>query len=538
MSAAHTFFATPELVSILFTFVDPHDLTQCVRVCKKWLQLAEPVLWTSFPQDLLEGKMQHISHPIPQWSLVKLLQCNRRLTELSLLFDRFDMDDEVLAAISNLECLEYIDIQGRRTGFKRCGSRTVLLLLQACLPLPNLTELFLDFDMVWDDEGMDATVPDLETIIKDATTARFSKCSSASKIRSLYLPTWDERNKSKPLPFLLMKSGILDLRHFMIPTFMENTRPEEVEQLVREYCPSLVHVECSNYYDDSENRLIRAFIRGCSGLKTFTAENFGDQTLGDNLPDEDDEDPPGEMRFILRELVTHHSRTLEGLDLPSCYRAFSCDLQAILSQCKQLKQFRVVAFGLEKPIGIKFTDVAKSDWVCVDLTELGVTLNRHSTDEDEALDPERMAHVAKNFYTQIGRLEKLEELVIEIDKSQYTVAKESDYVWDLTLSKGWLGQMAGLRSLETLTLYDDFLSRMGQAEMEFIHEHWPLLTTINFSRNGMRCDRLPHWRWLFEKRPNLRVVSFDGFGETVFNDPRSKSKSVPRESELDRILSL
>ncbi|KAF9279297.1 hypothetical protein BGZ68_007997, partial [Mortierella alpina] len=47
-SATHTVFATPELALSLFACLTPHELTQCIRVCKDWLHLAEPILWTNF----------------------------------------------------------------------------------------------------------------------------------------------------------------------------------------------------------------------------------------------------------------------------------------------------------------------------------------------------------------------------------------------------------------------------------------------------------------------------------------------------------
>ncbi|KAF9944192.1 hypothetical protein BGZ72_002675, partial [Mortierella alpina] len=351
-------------------------------------------------------------------------------------------------------------------------------------------------------EGMDTSIPDLETIIKDASRTRFSQHSDAKQIKSLYLPTLDEFGWYDPLPFLLLKSGLLDLNRFMIPTFTQDSRPGEVEQAIREHCPGLRHVECPQFYDEGQDgRFVRAFIRGCTRLQSFTSENFSDQVRG-GMPA--DEQPPGEYRSIIKELVGHHCDTLETVELAPCFQVLSCDQQAVLSRCKQLKQFTVWASNIDGSAGIKFTDVARGNWICKDLRKLGLTLNRCSQ-EDEDLDPEGIALAAKHTYAQIGRLEKLDWLAFDIDVGADTVAEASDYAWDLTLSKGWLGEMAGLKNLETLILYADFWSKMGQAEVEFIHEHWPLLREISLQGEVSQQRTLAHWQWLFNKRPNFRL---------------------------------
>ncbi|KAF9990992.1 hypothetical protein BGZ75_007175 [Mortierella antarctica] len=361
---------------------------------------------------------------IPLPPLVSLLNHNHRLTHLTLPLIDYDIDDAILAAISRLRSLQLLHFDARGDTIK--SSRTIVLLLQACLPLPHLTALFLDLDMDWDDEVKDSSVPDLEIIVKEASIARFSQNLAASKIRRLQLPTCKERSRNPPL-FLMFESNLLDLSYCMIPYFSEDTRPEDVEQM---------------FYDDGEDvRFVRAFIRGCSGLESFDSTYFSDRENG-SFPD--DYLPPGEARFIIRELIANHCNTLEEFELLSCMQVFSCDQQAVLSRCKRLRRFHVLAHVGDGSAGFEFTDATKSDWVCMELRELAMTLNRHPTHGDGELDPERMALAAKRFYAQIGRLEKLEELELTIDRSRDTAAKESDYAWDLTLSRGWLGEMAAL----------------------------------------------------------------------------------------------
>ncbi|KAF9947047.1 hypothetical protein BGZ72_010911 [Mortierella alpina] len=139
--------------------------------------------------------------------------------------------------------------------------------------------------------------------------------------------------------------------------------------------------------------------------------------------------------------------------------------------------------------GLAFRDISRSDWVCSELRELCVTLNRcrnrgdalGDLGEEEQQDDPRVwlaASTTKRVYQQIGRLGKLEILELNIDRTPRTKAKEYDYMWDLTLSKGYLSEMAGLKNLKSLRFRADFWSAMGQAEVEFMHEHWPLLDEI------------------------------------------------------------
>ncbi|CAO3566662.1 unnamed protein product [Mortierella alpina] len=131
--------------------------------------------------------------------------------------------------------------------------------------------------------------------------------------------------------------------------------------------------------------------------------------------------------------------------------------------------------------------------------------------DGQELDAEYAADVwtaaaSKYLYYQIGRLVKLEVLALGIDNGDFTNANKGDYAWDLTLTRGWLGQLAGLRNLKVLRLQGDLWSGMGQAEVEFIHEHWPLLREITLQGYILQLDLQSPWLWLLNKRPYLRLV--------------------------------
>ncbi|KAG0244615.1 hypothetical protein BG011_002890, partial [Mortierella polycephala] len=55
-----------------------------------------------------------------------------------------------------------------------------------------------------------------------------------------------------------------------------------------------------------------------------------------------------------------------------------------------------------------------------------------------------------------------------------------EYAWDLTLSKGGLRNLSGLKKLRRLSLGAYFYSKMGQADVEFIDAEWPQLKVVEF----------------------------------------------------------
>ncbi|KAF9966171.1 hypothetical protein BGZ70_003087 [Mortierella alpina] len=561
-SAAHTVLATPELALLVSARLAQSDLAHCISVCKDWSRHFEPILWTTFclkerpceslintalksalarnlplirtleiavandnllkvlangsadPSTLCTNlksitleDFQHMDLDLTSQYLASLFILNHGLTHLRLVFECFDTG-AVPIALSRLESLQHLTIYSSR----ECeGNRTILMLLQACLPLPNLAELCIDLDLLWDDDA--ESFGELETIIKAASIARCARHPSSTKIESLQLPS-NRSGTPNPLPLLLFESDLLDLVSCEIPWFDAEASMGDIERLIRERCPNLKHVRLTYLSDTSQyidDRKVRSVIHGCSGLQSFVSQHFND------------EGPNSAPRCIMRDLTSEHSQTLEVLDLTDCSLVYSDDLQEFLTECRQLKQLWVMNSSRKgSNIGISSVHIRTQDWVCMELTKLGLTIDRFPEVEDvfgelevvgePAVDGESEkdaitrlhAIAAKSVYTQIGRLEKLEVLALDRDTGPYTLG--GDYSWDLTLSKGWLGEMAGLKRLKTLTLQGVFWSKMGQAEVEFMHEHWPLLREINLYGNSLPLGPQSPWRWLLNKRPQLSLV--------------------------------
>ncbi|KAF9946788.1 hypothetical protein BGZ72_011140 [Mortierella alpina] len=558
-NAVHAAFAIPELASPLFAYLTPHDLTQCVRVCKWWLHHAEPVLWKNFSpgeyyssrlppegiaglrrnlphirtieltvkdfgvlQELARGMFQspqssdstavtgtnlrrlkiEDSYPPDHWEVLrdgylalvstigKLLNHNLRLTHLTMPFPDMGTEGPVLAAISNLRNLQYLSIDNSKLW--AISPRTILLIFRACLSLPKLTGLAIACSAIqkMHDKTMAKTDVDVDTIIKEATVARFSQTPMPGKIKALQLPIWPG-HKPDPLVLPLLKSGLLDLESCAMLWFAGFKRLTVLEQTVREYCPNLKHLRCPDFVQLDNNCVyLCAFIRGCTGLRSFAANGVCDNPRPTSWSSH-------EARHVVFNLVTRHGDTLEDLELKGCseLQVQSADQQSFLTRCKQLKRYYGTFRSRDSNAGFNGEDVLKEDWVCAELQELRITLARGGDGSQSA---------AKWFYGQIGRLEKLEQLALDVHQGEVTAA-ELSHEWDLSLSRGWLGELTGLKRLWSLSLEANFSSGMGQAEVEFMHEHWPLLSEINIvAKDVWQLRTQAHWQWLRSKRPYLR----------------------------------
>ncbi|KAF9948394.1 hypothetical protein BGZ70_002235, partial [Mortierella alpina] len=314
-----------------------------------------------------------------------------------------------------------------------------------------------------------------------------------------------------PLPLLILKSSLVDLKSCEIPWFDEIVNTGEIERVAREHCLNLKRLICPSFeLMEQDGQSVRAFIRGYRRLQSFASEHFCDLDVERHFFD---------TRYITMELVHQHSQTLKELSLPDSQIVFSLDQHAVLSRCKHLK---------------RFWDICKDDWVCMELTELSLILNRdrreegafddleivvraeeeeqvEEEEEEEYIKARLIAYAAKLVYKQIGRLQKLEVLALDIDTGEDTYAEISDYEWDLTLSKGWfdegwLGELAGLKNLKSLSLHADLCSRMGQAEAEFMHENWPLLNEVTLRGCTSPFFIESHWRWLADTRPQFQLL--------------------------------
>ncbi|KAF9948670.1 hypothetical protein BGZ70_002129 [Mortierella alpina] len=535
-SATHTFFAIPELFCLLSTYVQAYDLTQCVLVCKEWSRQFYLHLWavlnlddrfttlmnvvpspsaTALARNL--GLIREVIFPDVDLPHLQLLiqglpgQVNDTVTEPGSLctnltrIDLCDVDAEhdhdhldliskpLLTLLNNNLYLTYLHVYSEITeieGIAAALSKLLhlqhltidadsnegitpepLLFLRSCLALPELTELHFvnGTEMSWDDGDETTVRRELQAVIHETSM-----------------------------------SNLLDLKKVEIPGFGPDTSIQEIEQVVREHCLDLKHLQCL--------MRVKGMVRPCA-LSSVVVLDFKASRH--------------RLFMILRRMNRcGFSRSwyqgMETIEI-DCQRVLSHQFQEVLTTCTQLRRFWVTAHMGPGPFSISYWDIAKGEWVCTELRELALALDRRPPEwgaieeQEDAEGASDDPHVCldgcscapKRAFQQIGRLEKLEVLQVSIDRTYGSRAIESDIAWDLTLSKGWLGELAGLKSLKSFKMRADFWRAMGQAEVEFIHEQWPSSNEVTIWCQKSSFQVEPHWQWLLDKRPQLRFAPSD-----------------------------
>ncbi|KAF9182725.1 hypothetical protein BGZ51_004471 [Haplosporangium sp. Z 767] len=479
--------------------------------------------------------------------LFTLVHNNHNLTHLNVPGLMLTIDsllaESFLDAVSNLKHLKHLTIS-----HQKISTASTLQLLRVCLLHPTLSELQCIFNLEevpdenngsdtgngfgnqgGDDQGNDEETytahmselsefgAQLTNITREALLARTTHTGTdptTVKIRTLMLPSVAE---GYPSSFLLplLKSEVLDLERFHIPRLDELYQPE-LESVIRTYCKGLRYLICPGYVDFSEGgegndiETTVVVIRACAdqGLITFQGRYFLHERAVDAL-------------------AQYHSSTLVEIESPKCHLVPSSLQQKILSTREQLKRFWVVS-SEGGQVALEFRDVLSSPWTCLGMRELCLTLGRSMSQESsadgtfralttgsketQAMSREFLAEAAEAVYRQIGQLTQLEVLSLGCDMSEEATTDPIEFEWDLTLTNGYLMQFRRLKRLRHLELRTDFWSKMGQREVEWMHETWPRLEQVTFMRVSTDKDdpnefvrHLPHWAWLKAKRPELRI---------------------------------
>ncbi|CAO3566683.1 unnamed protein product [Mortierella alpina] len=482
------------------------------------------------------------------WTLLQsLLHNNNNLTHLHVEFDQHT-PLSVKEAFTALRRLQHLTVKGHIV-----EESWFLSLLEACLPLPRLSKVYCQFgvkagDYTFEGDSGDESEVDvvarpqgeLKTILEKAIIARTSSDNGSIdvKIKTLQFPdALEDDIMNIILP--VWRSELVEIETLEVPQLVYYRPDAFYEEMARKYCSGLKHLVIPPYYGEDHPTAVCCFIRAATGLRTVRGRSFTDaygSTSSKMMPT----------------LVAHHFRTLEELELVDCKMIRSPDQQAILASCRNLKRFWVVSDDVHRSeLGLRFLDIVDREWVCLGLRELGITLRRAfdlqlavvalrqelSVSNPQKLseeceygdkgphsrpDQEQVRRVftwlAKRVYTQLGQLVVLETLALSMDQRWYVKedANVADWAltlseWDLTLSKGWLAELSALKNLRSLQLGTDYWSRMGQAEVEFMDAHWPLLGDIGFKLEKSELQDLvkqPHWQWLQQKRPHLRLTTF------------------------------
>ncbi|KAK3823077.1 MAG: hypothetical protein J3Q66DRAFT_424655 [Benniella sp.] len=367
------------------------------------------------------------------------------------------------------------------------------------------------------------------------------KLAAGSRIKELVLP---KTYHGYPLNFIctLLKSHLPNLEQFEIPNMEDPTgdayNRDSLREAVAQGCPKLQHIRCRWHAMDET---VLGIMEGCRewGLRSFFCEDLDDLNGYEY-------DEYGEGHRYMEILVMEHFRTLERVELVSCRSVHRDDLVSLFSTCRNLKMVKI-APGSRINTAMEFRDVVSREWVCHDLKELHLILagsrsdyvvsgydwneTESESDSGDGLDDDGLGvsggdgddcsedseshrqrseyrmRQGREAYRQIGRLVKLETLYLDCHEHDDPYGLDLDYEYDLTLERGWLRELAGLKELKHLHMGADFWSRMGQAEVEFMHAQWPRLEMITFRDRLERVIFKPHWEWLQRRRPRLELES-------------------------------
>ncbi|KAF8924155.1 hypothetical protein BGZ58_002107, partial [Dissophora ornata] len=248
------------------------------------------------------------------------------------------------------------------------------------------------------------------------------------------------------------------------------TLPQIIDILQARKCPRLKHVRVSSIVrSDAGEESVAGLIQalgydggdhegsrdgGLGGLESFTVEAI--------LPFE---------RRCVQALIRCHARTLTVLDVMSLRQMkfeFFVGLVRGLPRLQSLKA--AVWIWLRPDANADIDEALQTQWACLGLKELEIGLQMG---DDVAIDSNHRAgngSLADRYmiymFTQLGRLAVLED---------WRLTSSADL---LTLDKGYLRQLSGMRRLKGLNLRRCPNIKLGVKEAEWMLEHWKQLIHV------------------------------------------------------------
>ncbi|KAF8938965.1 hypothetical protein BGZ58_011031 [Dissophora ornata] len=546
-SSGSTFFSIPELVALLSEYMEPRDIARSMATCKNCARLFEPYLW------------RHIT--IQHYRATKdVVRRNRHHAVTLVIGSPFGVDFkgclEILAGSAQSTPSMPSESRTSTSAHRRCGPRdspknrpldlrhiTVLAVIPTRSRSHTRDILYriitqcrrlitLEFPLQRSHKNrLQVLRPILEaqSNLRALTITKESTCPMQDFALLLELclrhPTINDLRCHFPLfrqdtnaelwnNFSTISSHLKSLD--MPAIFSGSSTHEFLLPILRSCGPNLECLSISNQsYSSDSNKAVLALIRGSvgRGLVSFRA--------GCNIKDPYQSANP--IADVLKALVDHHSTTLEDLQFDAVRSATSWEQAEILARCSNLKRFWIAPAGYGL-ISVEISHLLSSEWTCLGLRELCLTLDRRITGSEQ----EPIANLAHRVYAQIGRLRRLEKLSLGCYTFGFGGGNEGNSEMDLTLNSGFLAELEGLSELKEFEMTSDYWTFMGQAEVEFMNRYWPKLRKITFGSPmramGMRAydaTSRSHWQWLVKRRQSLEYdvhrLSFDLISQVLPN---------------------
>ncbi|KAF9291672.1 hypothetical protein BGZ68_002994 [Mortierella alpina] len=406
--------------------------------------------------------------------LITLLETATNITRLTLYPEVLGNTKFIATLDSGLPHLEtFILRRARGLSALYFPVSCVLPILQPLFSKPKLTTLKLDFIMSYKRTLHSALVT---KAMKDL--AKNPKVKSA--ITSMVFPTGEY---DLPSTFVnpIMKSCLPQLQILNVP-FIGDQAYSKFADIVRDHCP---------------NQGVVRLIEACKNLRVFYGSS---SSLG------------GDGGGIARALHKH-AATLETLFLEDTL--VSSDVVGLLETMKALRTLVVSHRGtlnVKGAISVRWAprhlqrleltmEVKESTLGLVKSQKLDLDPEFNPGLPSGKLEDEDLGYVAmRKFFKKLGELTELQDLYIKHSKhSEWNLDKD----WTLGVGLGFLGGLIKLRKLRL----DYGLQHIGQAEVEFMHKHWPNLQEVVFYGEKNHVDKyMKLWTWLKARRPYLRYT--------------------------------
>jgi len=329
-----------------------------------------------------------------------------------------------------------------------------------------------------------------------------------------------------------------DLRRLSLHQNSNKVDTVELSRLLRKNCPKLTEFAFNRQWD--MDAMINLFPPPeDSPTVTHPVAKLQEMTI--NNGDKKDQQHPLQQRGLRsfsytevyfdqsRDLIStlqNHWSTLESIEIDGL-RILPEEIEMFLTHCPRLEHLSINATEVDTEF-ISFLYISSfrpsTPWACLGLKSICLEIGDGCFYldcevwllEQQGLDPSlRSPHPdVLSIYQRLSQLTALEsvQLGFSHDDSVRRRTSKSDLGFDFSLASG-LHLLKTLKSLKKLTFFKFeecghwLIPEIGQAEVEWMAEHWPELQEIqlNIQRPEEGSAGAEQWRWLKETRPDINV---------------------------------
>lgn len=484
---------------------------------------SSPPLSTTTSSSNMDHRGTALTTPQACW----LISLSNRLTNLS--FHGVELESELVVrvlcrTITQLYRLKHLELSPRHnqeTSIQVC--RAIFL---SCPPsLESLIYLNLD---IGDRPGVPAVEMDLLSSHGDGWAQGVLQLRETplEHLKRLVLPGMRLGYRTEAIDWVVEQCPALEA--FDVPCFANASVGDAVSSLLKERCPKIRHLSVRRPYLGYRGGGAMSVMEKIPEhrLETFYFKGYID-----------------EWPLQLELAFSRHTETLREIRFVLCRRMNSSTLKTILTSCQALVHLEIQGTHLNN-IHLSLEDAIDSEWICHNLENLHIAFDMGQHGDvslsssqvfkapsagggsmtltlDEEADEDGLVYweSLETLYRMIGSLTRLTVLNLKVLAFD-SRGKELDYTSTtipglLTLGDGSHSR-PGFLSLRGAVRADTPGSMliMGQNEIEWMVDHWPLLDLVEFLPTGHENKAIvssteeaipPHLRWLQHHRPGIRL---------------------------------